>query len=290
MAAFVFGKWELVARENGRSSDRPENRENQSNPTVNVAVSRFRLACDFCPQVQDADPSVLPNIEQAIEVTRGVSSNCVSGPKILNWNALSEKKNERDSAQPDFWSQRYVSGATPWQLDRVPARLTDFIRSLQPDCKVLIPGCGQDGRTIDAFHAAGHRVTAIDFSPIAVAATKKALSQAAERIILGDFFSYDFKNSPFDLVYERTFLCSLPPRLWGNYVTRVVELLRPHGTLAGFFFYGKESDPPPYPLTKSKATEIFAGRFDLQKSEPVTDSLSIFAGQEKWQEWQLRKR
>jgi hypothetical protein len=213
-----------------------------------------------------------------------------SNRRFYAGNILTEKKNQPDSTQPDFWSQRYVSGTTPWQLDRVPARLSAFIRSLQPGCNVLIPGCGQDHTTIDAFHDAGQLVTAIDFSPIAVAATKKALPAAADKIILGDVFSYKFEAAPFDLVYERTFLCSLPPRFRKDYATRVAQLLRPRGTLVGFFFYGKESNPPPYPLTESKAAEIFARRFDLKKSEPVTDSLSIFAGQEKWQEWQLRQR
>jgi SAM-dependent methyltransferase len=203
-------------------------------------------------------------------------------------NILSERRNELDPTQPDFWSQRYVSERTPWQLDGVPKRLSKFIRSLRPGGNVLIPGCGQDYRTIDAFHGAGHRVTAIDFSPIAVDATKKALPAVADGIILGDFFTYNFEAVPFDLVYERTFLCSLPPRLWKHYATRVAELLCPRGIFAGFFLYGKESDPPPYPLNESKATEILAGRFNLKKSEPVSDSLSIFAGQEKWQEWQKR--
>jgi hypothetical protein len=173
-------------------------------------------------------------------------------------------------------------------LERVPTRLNDFIRSLKLGSNVLIPGCGQDYRTIDAFHAAGHQVTALDFSPIAVAATKKAVPGVADRIVLGDFFTYNFEAATFDIIYERTFLCSLPPRLWKDYAARAAKLLRPRGMLAGFFFYGKESDPPPYPLTEPGATEIFAVRFDLKESEPVTDSLSIFAGQEKWQEWQLR--
>jgi Thiopurine S-methyltransferase (TPMT) len=201
---------------------------------------------------------------------------------------LNERKNTGDSAQPDFWSQRYASGRTPWQLDDLPARLKVFIRSLPSKSTVLIPGCGEDFRTIEAFHLAGHDVMAIDFSPIAVESVKKSLPQFADKIILGDFFRYDFGPARFDVVYERTFLCSLPPRLWNDYAARVAELLRPKGTLAGFFFYGEESDPPPYPLTESKASEIFDGRFDLLTSEAVTDSLSIFAGSEKWQEWQLR--
>ena len=38
---------------------------------------------------------------------------------------------------------------------------------------------------------AGHAVTAIDFSPIAVEHTKKALPEFRDRIILGDFFAYE---------------------------------------------------------------------------------------------------
>ncbi len=153
---------------------------------------------------------------------------------------------------------------------------------------MLIPGCGQDYRTVYAFSAAGHRVSAIDFSPIAIESTSKALLESDSEIILGDFFTYDFKAAPFDLIYERTFLCSLPRSLWKSYAARVGQLLLPDGVLAGFFFYGEESDPPPYPLTEQKAAEIFGDRFELEKSESVADPLSIFAGKEKWQEWRLR--
>ena len=153
---------------------------------------------------------------------------------------------------------------------------------------MLIPGCGQDYRTIEAFSRTGHLVTAIDFSPIAIESTSNALPGNRNQIILGDFFTYDFKDAPFDLIYERTFLCSLPPSLWKNYAARVAQLLRPDGVLAGFFFYGENSDPPPYPLTEQKAAAVFGDQFELEKSEPVTDSLSIFAGKEKWQQWRLR--
>lgn len=154
----------------------------------------------------------------------------------------------------------------------------------------MIPGCGQDRKTIEAFLRAGHRVTAIDFSRVAVESTNKALADIGGKVMLGDFFAYNFEAAPFDLIYERTFLCSLPPRLWNDYATRAARLLRRRGMLAGFFFYGDEDDPPPYPLTESQATEIFGAQFELKKSEPVTDSLSIFAGTEKWQEWKLRDR
>ncbi len=211
----------------------------------------------------------------------GNESRLINSPRNVYPDKALNNKPESDSAEADFWSQRYASGRTPWQIDHVPAQLETFIRSLSPKRNVLIPGCGQDHRTIDAFWQAGHRVTAIDFSPIAVASARKALAGIADKIILGDFFSHDFENAPFDLIYERTFLCSLPPSLWNNYAARVAQLLRPDGKLAGFFFYGEESQPPPYPLTEQKAAEIFGAPFELYKSEAGTDSLPIYARQRK---------
>ena len=190
---------------------------------------------------------------------------------------------QADSAQPDFWSQRYDSGRTPWQLDYVPKQLGAFIRALPVGARVLIPGCGSDWRTIRAFREAGHDVTAIDFSPVAVEQAGKALGEF--EVILGDFFTYDFGSRRFNIVYERTFLCSLPPRFWKNYVTRVAQLLQPKGMLVGFFWYGEESDPPPYPLSEATARKLFTGRFELIRTEAVPDSLPIFRGMEKWQEW-----
>jgi hypothetical protein len=189
---------------------------------------------------------------------------------------------EVDSAQPDFWSERYHSGRTPWQLDYVPKQVDAFIRALPIGAQILIPGCGGDWRTVQAFREAGHNVTAIDFSPVAVEQAGNALGEFD--VILGDFFRYDFERR-FDIVYERTFLCSLPPRSWKNYATRVAQLLQPKGRLVGFFLYGEESDPPPYPLSEATARKLFIDRFELVRSETVPDSMPIFRGMEKWQEW-----
>jgi hypothetical protein len=194
---------------------------------------------------------------------------------------------EVDCAQPDFWSRRYQRGETPWQLDYVPKQLATFINALPAGAEILIPGSGGDGRTMGAFHEAGCYIKAIDFSPVAVERARKALGRVADNLILGDFFSYDFGPRRFDVIYERTFLCSLPPQLWKNYVNRVAQLLRPKGKLAGFFLYGEETDPPPYPLTETCAKKLFAGRFELIRNEAVADSLPIFRGMEKWQEWAL---
>jgi SAM-dependent methyltransferase len=193
--------------------------------------------------------------------------------------------NSSDSNQPDFWTVRYAAGKTPWDFGGVPSALKSFFeRTLGPG-RILIPGCGT-GYEVQAFHAAGYDVSAIDFSPAAVAQAKRVLGELAERVVLGDFFTYNFGERRFHLVYERTFLCSMTPSRWPEYVNRVAELLSPGGRLIGVFLYGQRSSSgPPFPLTEPEANQLFKRHFQLVRSEVVTDSLPLFRDMERWQEW-----
>jgi SAM-dependent methyltransferase len=193
-----------------------------------------------------------------------------------------------DSSRPEFWDVRYAAGETPWDFNGVPAALKTFLKTSQAG-NVLIPGCGA-GYEVRAFHDAAWNVTAIDFSPVAVERARSELGALAGSVVEGDFFNHDFADRRFDVIYERTFLCALPPCLWPAYVKRMTELLRSNGKLVGIFLYEEESDPPPYPLNADKARELFEGSFSLIKTLPVSDSLPLFAGNERWQEWALTSR
>lgn len=196
-----------------------------------------------------------------------------------------EKIEPEDSSRPEFWDVRYTSGETPWDFQGVPAALKAFLKISQPG-SALIPGCGA-AYEVRAFHESGWQVTAIDFSAVAVERARSELEALASRVVQDDFFTHDFGRRRFDLIYERTFLCALPPRLWPAYVNRMTELLCPNGKLVGIFLYGEESNPPPYPLNPEKAGELFKKKFSVIKSVPVSDSLPIFQGNERWQEWAL---
>jgi SAM-dependent methyltransferase len=190
-----------------------------------------------------------------------------------------------DSSHPDFWTTRYAAGKTPWDFGGVPAALKSFLGRSSVPRRVLIPGCGS-GYEVQAFHAAGYDVTAIDFSPAAVDQAKRVLGVLAERVILGDFFTHDFGHCRFDLIYERTFLCSMAPSRWPDYVNRMTDLLSPGGRLIGVFLYGQRSlSGPPFPFTDTDAKQLFERRFQLVRNEVVTDSLPLFHDMERWQEW-----
>ena len=192
-----------------------------------------------------------------------------------------------DSTLPDFWNIRYSAGKTPWDLGGVPAALRAFLARAKPPGHVLIPGCGS-GYEVRAFHDAGFEVTAIDFSAAARERAGRLLGPLSRSVIAGDFFTHDFTGQNFDLVYERTFLCSLPPERWPAYATRMAELLPKGKLLAGIFLYGEEAEPPPYPLTEAQALDLFGEKFELTRSEPVSDSLPLFQGMERWQEWRRK--
>jgi SAM-dependent methyltransferase len=151
--------------------------------------------------------------------------------------------------------------------------------------RVLIPGCGS-GYELQAFHDARYDVIGIDFSPAAVDHAKKMLGDLGERVTLGDFFTCDFGERRFDLIYERTFLCSMTPSRWPQYVQRIEDLLVTGGSLIGIFLYGQSSSSgPPFPLTNAQAEQLFEKRFQLIRSDTVSDSLPLFRGMERWQEW-----
>jgi hypothetical protein len=66
----------------------------------------------------------------------------------------------------------------------------------------------------------------------------------------------------------------------------MADLLSGGGRLIGVFLYAQQPAPgPPYPLTDGQAEQFFQSRFQLLRSELVTDSLPLFHGMERWQEW-----
>jgi len=189
----------------------------------------------------------------------------------------------KDSESPSFWDDRYKVGKTPWDFHGVPARLRVFLNEARGS-RVFIPGCGS-GHEIAAFLEAGCSVTALDFSEAAVALACALPGNEEALILQDDFFTCPLRRESFDIVYERTFLCALNPSRWREYVDRMQHLLRPGGLLSGFFFYGEEPEPPPYPLTIPMACSLFDNSFRQIRDEPVRDSLPLFRGRERWQEW-----
>jgi SAM-dependent methyltransferase len=189
----------------------------------------------------------------------------------------------QDPAQSEFWEKRFREGFTPWDAGRVPAALRAFLKAEPRGQRVLIPGCGS-GYEVRAFAEAGFEVLAIDFAPAAVERAREVLGPLASLVRSADFFDFE-PGGPFDLVYERAFLCALPRRAWPGYAPRVAELLHPGGRLAGFFFFDDNERGPPFGLRDGELDTLLRGNFELAADAAVEDSIPVFAGKERWQVW-----
>jgi SAM-dependent methyltransferase len=190
----------------------------------------------------------------------------------------------QDSSKPEFWDTRFRSGVTPWDAGAAPTALADRLAHLKPSSRVLIPGCGT-GYEVRRFAELGHDVLAIDFSDAALDAARRELGPLASRVMKADFF--DFDAPPFDLVYERAFLCALPRRCWHAWSARLAQLVRGGGELAGLFYFDDNERGPPFGISREQLGELLEGGFSLSQDESVSPehSLPVFKGKERWQVW-----
>lgn len=192
----------------------------------------------------------------------------------------------RDPLSPEFWDERFAQGCTPWDRGGVPEAWRRFVQDAAAPLVCLIPGCGSAHEL--AFMAeAGWDATALDFSPAAVAAAKDVVGAWGERVILADFFSFK-PAQPLQLIYERAFLCAMPRAMWPQVAARWAALLAPGALLAGYFYLDDGVRGPPFGIAREQLDALLSPHFDCIAEAPVTDSIPVFAGKERWMIWRRR--
>lgn len=193
----------------------------------------------------------------------------------------------QDSSELAFWEQRYRQGVTPWDYGATPPGLDEWIAAWEKPGRVLIPGCGA-AYEVKAFLARGWDVVAIDYSPAAIEAAQAALGACAVTVRLADFFADDF-GTAFPVIYERAFLCALPPRMAAAYRDRVHALLADDGVLAGYFFVAPETGRgPPFAISDANLRRLLGSHFELIEDRPCPDRRTVFGESQRWQVWQKR--
>jgi SAM-dependent methyltransferase len=192
----------------------------------------------------------------------------------------------RDPLAPAFWDERFDRRFTPWERGAAPPELRAFVAQAPKPLTVLAPGCGS-AHELTLMLEAGWDATAIDFSPSAVARAQALAGQWADRIVQADFFTYA-PPRPLDLVYEQAFLCALPRARRPDVAARWAGLLAPGGLLAGYFFFDDVPKGPPFGIAREELDGLLAPHFECVADQAVPDSISVFAGKERWMEWRRR--
>jgi SAM-dependent methyltransferase len=145
------------------------------------------------------------------------------------------------------WEHRFQTGDAPWERGGVHPALAHFTRAgtLMPGLCVYVPGCGR-GEEPAALAAAGLHVTASDIAPSAAAYQRDRLkAHDRARIIEADSLAWR-PETPFDILYEQTFLCAIHPHDRARYALMAHEVLMPGGRLLALFMQKDEPGGPPY--------------------------------------------
>jgi methyl halide transferase len=194
--------------------------------------------------------------------------------------------------------------------------------------RAFVPGCGR-GPDVLLFASYGFNAYGLDASETAIKAARELAQKQDEKFpvqspehgrgettfVCADFFNNDFlsqigassdtSGGPFDIIYDYTFLCALPPSLRPKWAARMSQLLSPTGILICMEFpLGKDpkAGGPPHGLQDELYDKLFDnpgqdvkygadGRVDADQSSEKSGNAMVrietwkpdrvFEGQEK---------
>ena len=163
-----------------------------------------------------------------------------------------------DARTPFDWEQRFRAEDAPWERGGEHPALAHWLKTgaLTPGERVYVPGCGR-GLEPAALARAGMAVVASDIAPSAAAFQRRALApHSSAEIIQGDSLAWR-PDTPFDALYEQTFLCAIHPRQREAYEAMAFDVLRPSGKLLALFMQKDERGGPPYGCSAPAMRKLF---------------------------------
>lgn len=197
------------------------------------------------------------------------------------------------------WEERWQSRNTPWDLGESPPVLATLLMGeTLPRGRALVPGCGA-GWDVFTLAAYGRDVVGLDLAPSASEVfererERRNLDPSQVQVEVGDFFEWS-PDEPFDLVWDHTFFCALPPARRDAWARRMHALLKPGAQLVTLVFPVREpqwpplgSDPgegPPYPVHPDLYRQHLGSGFDELEMTPITESLPGRHGHEWLGRW-----
>jgi methyl halide transferase len=167
-----------------------------------------------------------------------------------------------NSGSPEFWTLRYETGQTRWDL-AAPSPCLVWHRKTYPELwpekgsRFAVLGCGY-GHDAAFLGQCGYRVTGFDIVPAAIAHAKERYGEWAT-FKEADIFQLEASyTQQFDGIFEHTCFCAIQPSQREAYLQTVRQLLKPSaGALYGVFWMFPERGGPPYGMTPTEFETIF---------------------------------
>ncbi|EKX52828.1 hypothetical protein GUITHDRAFT_64740 [Guillardia theta CCMP2712] len=163
--------------------------------------------------------------------------------------------------------------------------------------QALVPGCGR-GYDVFEFARFGYTALGIDLSTTAVhEATKLKDEISAKEKLPGDasfslqnFYELQPPKEGFDIIWDYTFLCAMPPEFREKWAKNMRRLIAPDGELVTLIYpLGDYEGGPPYAMSRELVSSLLEPQalssklrkdddvvqgFESTYMEPVTGGLS----------------
>jgi len=188
------------------------------------------------------------------------------------------------------WEALYRANDTFWDHGEASPGLVDYLAECPeaPLGQALVPGCGH-GHDARALARAGWIVTGLDIAPSSVPLAKRLAKAEALEIDhrIGDFLG-DTPHQQYDLVFEHTLFCAIPPGRRGDYAKALRGWLKPGGCyLAVNYIITEDNGKPPFSTTETELDQWFGGSFELLRRW-TPRSYKSRTGKELMNEWKMK--
>jgi hypothetical protein len=194
-------------------------------------------------------------------------------------------KKSTNSARPAFWNQRYASGETPWVLHKIPAILRSFLTRTRRKGRVLIPGCGTDHGVIKFLLMADSKLPPLTFHRLSLLKRRKRSG-----ILTAKLCAQIFANP----ISEGALILSTNGRFSarcirgdGRYTPNAsLNYSDPAENLSASFLRNRAGAATLSDQQNTGGKKNRRKYFRLLRDLKVSDSVPMFAGMERWQEWE----
>jgi len=188
------------------------------------------------------------------------------------------------------WEALYRANDTFWDHGEASPGLVDYLAECPeaPLGQALVPGCGH-GHDARALARAGWIVTGLDIAPSSVPLAERLAKAEALEIDhrIGDFLG-DTPHQQYDLVFEHTLFCAIPPGRRGDYAKALRGWLKPGGCyLAVNYIITEDNGKPPFSTTETELDQWFGGSFELLRRW-TPRSYKSRTGKELMNEWKMK--
>lgn len=166
----------------------------------------------------------------------------------------------------EFWSDRYASSRTGWDLGEVSPPIKSYIDQLtNKELKILIPGCGNGYEAEYLWNQGFKNVHVVDLAAAPLENLNERCPELPKsQLHQGDFFKHE---GQYDLIFEQTMFCAIDPSLRQDYATKVLELLKSGGKLVGVLFNRDFDGGPPYGGNKAEYQTYFKAFSKIEMEE-----------------------